>query len=67
MAVALSSSLPLAEVRAVDTLIVTAIVEATGSKGPVTEDALDVLKQFQNRGFAGETRIAQTDQDRPRR
>ena len=35
--------------------------------GPVTEDALDVLKQFQNRGFAGETRIAQTDQDRPRR
>lgn len=50
-----------------DTLIVTAIVEATGSKGPVTEDALDVLKQFQNRGFAGETRIAQTDQDRPRR
>jgi len=67
VAVALSSSLPLAEVRAVDTLIVTAIVEATGSKGPVTEDALDVLKQFQNRGFAGETRIAQTDQDRPRR
>ena len=65
--VTLSSSLPLAEVRAVDTLIVAALVEATGSQGPVTEDALNALKQIQDRGFAGETRIAQSEQDRPRR
>jgi hypothetical protein len=51
----------------VDTLIVTAIVEAASSKAPMTEDALNALKQVQGRGFAGETRIAQTDQDRPRR
>lgn len=65
--VALSASLPPAEVRSVDTLLVGAIVEAAGSRVAVTPEALDTLKQIQTKGFAGETRIAQTEQDRPRR
>lgn len=67
LAVALSASLPPAEVRSVDALVVAAIVEAAASKSAVTPDALDALGKIQGRGFTGETRVAQSEQDRPRR
>jgi CubicO group peptidase (beta-lactamase class C family) len=63
--VAVSASLPGPEISAMDRQIITAIVEAT--KAAAGSGGGEALKQIQARGFAGETRIAQTDQDRPRR
>lgn len=64
----LTASLPGAEERRVDGLAVAALVDAFGQKN--TADAsgnLAALAAVQKKGFRGETRIFQSDQDAPRR
>jgi CubicO group peptidase (beta-lactamase class C family) len=63
--VAVSASLPTPEIWPMEREIITAIVE--GTKAPAGTDGAEALKQVQARGFAGETRVSQSDQDRPRR
>lgn len=62
---AVSASLPPPEVAALDRQIITAVIE--GTAGAATAEGLDALNGIQARGFAGETRILQNEQDRPRR
>lgn len=63
--VAISASMPSLEVSAVDQFIIAAIVEATARNA--LPEGSEALQQMQARGFNGETRVAQSEQDRPRR
>jgi len=65
----LTASLPGPEERSVNGLIVGAIVTAVAEKARTSEDAaaLDALEAAQKRGFGGQTRTFQEDQDTPRR
>lgn len=64
----LTASLPAAEERRVDGLAVAAFVDAFGQKNTADVSGnLAALAAVQKKGFRGETRIFQSDQDAPRR
>jgi CubicO group peptidase (beta-lactamase class C family) len=63
----LTSSLPGVEERKVTGLIVGALVTASGRTSTANQaETLAALAALQSRGFRGETRVLQSDQDRPR-
>ncbi|MBI3513282.1 MAG: serine hydrolase [Proteobacteria bacterium] len=68
MTVALTASLPGPEERTVSGLVVGALVDAAAHVGarPATGSGAALLAQ-QAKGFRGDTRISQSDQDSPRR
>jgi len=68
LVVAMTASLPDTEARAISSLVVGAVVKAAKDGAAAdTNDAPAILVARQKRGFQGETRIAQEEQDAPRR
>jgi CubicO group peptidase (beta-lactamase class C family) len=64
----LTASLPGVEERKVNSLVVGALVTASGKEGNAEKrEALAELAGLQERGFHGQTRVFQSDQDTPRR
>lgn len=67
MIAVMTASLPTAEGRKVDGLLIGALVGAAEGGKTDGGEALAALGGVQKKGFRGETRVFQEDQDRPRR